>query len=74
MKVVDMFGAGLPVLAIDFPTIKELVKDGTNGHIFKDSADLFAKLSMLARSKESLMALRQNAQAEKQHTFSREWQ
>merc|ERR1712196_125421 len=34
MKVVDMFGAGLPVLAVDFGCINELVEDGHNGVIF----------------------------------------
>lgn len=40
MKVVDMFSAGLPVLAIDYPTINELVIDGKNGLLFKNSDDL----------------------------------
>lgn len=46
MKVVDMFNAGLPVLAIDFETIRELVKDGVSGYVFKDSAELCQKLKV----------------------------
>eukprot|EP00092_Neocalanus_flemingeri_P007246 GFUD01007826.1.p1 GENE.GFUD01007826.1~~GFUD01007826.1.p1 ORF type:complete len:445 (-),score=151.04 GFUD01007826.1:63-1397(-) len=41
MKVVDMFGCGLPVAAIQFEALSELVKDGENGRIFKDSEELF---------------------------------
>jgi len=41
MKVVDMFGAGLPTLAIKFKSIHELVTDGITGYIFKDSKELF---------------------------------
>lgn len=38
MKVVDMFGAGIPVLAMAFPALPELVKDNQNGLIFKDES------------------------------------
>ena len=40
MKVVDMFAARLPVMAIEYPTIKELVKDNYNGFLFKDENHL----------------------------------
>lgn len=40
MKVVDMFGCGLPVAAKRFEAIGELVVDGTNGVTFDGSQDL----------------------------------
>lgn len=43
MKVVDMFGAGLPVCAFNFLCLDELVEDGVNGFTFK-TGDELAKL------------------------------
>ena len=47
MKVVDMFGAGLPVAALQFPAIGELVADGVNGVLFRDADGLAAQLRAL---------------------------
>ena len=47
MKVVDMFGAGLPVAALAFPCVGELVVDGANGALFADAASLAAALADL---------------------------
>ncbi|TKY88976.1 hypothetical protein EX895_002217 [Sporisorium graminicola] len=50
MKVVDMLGCGLPVCALDFACLDELVTDRWNGVVFRDAEGL-------ARQWESLLAL-----------------
>ncbi|XP_048763993.2 chitobiosyldiphosphodolichol beta-mannosyltransferase-like [Ostrea edulis] len=47
MKVVDMFGCGIPVCALRFNCISELVKDGQNGLLFQDSQELCQQLKTL---------------------------
>ncbi|EFJ33796.1 hypothetical protein SELMODRAFT_82712 [Selaginella moellendorffii] len=40
MKVVDMFGCGLPVTAVSYSCIDELVKDHQNGLLFSSASEL----------------------------------
>jgi beta-1,4-mannosyltransferase len=42
MKIVDMFGCGLPVLSVHFPAINELVVEKQNGYTFTTSQRLAA--------------------------------
>jgi beta-1,4-mannosyltransferase len=57
MKIVDMFGCGLPVCALDFACLPELVKVGINGQVFRNASELAEHLETLLTSFPSSPAL-----------------
>ena len=59
MKIADMFGAGLPVLALDYgPVLREMVAPGINGRLFGDAATLAGALAALLGDPVALATLR----------------
>ena len=75
MKVVDMFGAGLPIAGWgDFEAWPELVKDGENGRSFSNSQGLQAILMELFGSNGTeLRSLREGAIREGTRRWNDEW-
>jgi beta-1,4-mannosyltransferase len=53
MKILDMFGSSLPVAAVGFSTIDELVQEGKNGCIF-EAKDCDKEVSSTEQSQSSL--------------------
>ena len=78
MKVVDMFGAGLPVVAANFDCISELVKHRENGLVFKSSEELCSQLTELlsdfTTTQDGLHAqLRRSVMESRVHTWTSTW-
>ncbi|XP_068581919.1 chitobiosyldiphosphodolichol beta-mannosyltransferase [Cebidichthys violaceus] len=77
MKVVDMFGCCLPVCAIHFNCLHELVKHEENGLIFRDSQQLAEQLQSLLsefpRSDGRLGAFRRNLQTSRGPNWDDNW-
>lgn len=76
MKVVDMFGAGLPVVGYgDYESWGELVREGVNGRGFVTSVDLTIVLRELFSDEEGkeLQTLRKGAVEEGKRRWDEEW-
>ncbi|XP_048465713.1 chitobiosyldiphosphodolichol beta-mannosyltransferase [Rhincodon typus] len=77
MKVVDMFGCHLPVCAIDFPCLHELVKTEENGLIFKNSHELAVQLKLLftdfQNEKNKLGVFKRNLKESKMVQWDENW-
>ncbi|PCH06251.1 Hypothetical protein PENO1_018130 [Penicillium occitanis (nom. inval.)] len=74
MKVVDMFGAGLPVVGWSrFEAWPELVTEGVNGRGFGSSEELASHLTDLFGNPKKLENLRNGAQKESLRRWDQEW-
>lgn len=77
MKVVDMFGCGLPVCAIHFDCLHELVKHEENGLIFHDSLELAQQLKKLFKgfplSKPLLSSYKENLASFQRTRWDASW-
>ncbi|CAN9505051.1 unnamed protein product [Ophioblennius macclurei] len=77
MKVVDMFGCCLPVCAVNFRCLPELVKHEENGLIFEDAAELAQQLKSLlsefSSSDGRLASFRRNLRSSRGQRWDDNW-
>ncbi|ODV94648.1 hypothetical protein PACTADRAFT_3531 [Pachysolen tannophilus NRRL Y-2460] len=76
MKIVDLFGCGIPVISLTFDSIEELVKDGVNGILVKDFIGMFNALEILLNENngpESLEKIKKGAMLESQERWDETW-
>uniref|UniRef100_X1Z4C9 Chitobiosyldiphosphodolichol beta-mannosyltransferase n=1 Tax=Capitella teleta TaxID=283909 RepID=X1Z4C9_CAPTE len=77
MKVVDMFGCCLPVCAVNFQWLPELVKHEENGLIFKDEMELASQLQVCLKyypnDCQKLTKFRQNLRGFREVGWDASW-
>jgi hypothetical protein len=75
MKVVDLFGVGVPVAAVRYSSIGELVKHRENGVLFdQDEEDLAAVLiELLDPKKHQLKTLKSGAMRGTENMWDDNW-
>jgi len=73
MKIVDLFGCGVPVCAVRFDAVDEVVKDDVNGIIFDTSDDLYQALIQLLSNDDELERLRTGVRDLAWRSWADEW-
>lgn len=77
MKVVDMFGCGVPVLAVGFKCLDELIQHEENGVIFQNEEDLHnnlvSLLSGFPQKQTTLEKMRKNLEVFRKYTWKENW-
>jgi beta-1,4-mannosyltransferase len=73
MKVVDLFGCGVPVLAAGFKCVGELVKDGINGKVFQEEEGLSGLLKHLFSNSTEWEILKNGALEETKERWEENW-
>ncbi|XP_064612847.1 chitobiosyldiphosphodolichol beta-mannosyltransferase-like [Liolophura sinensis] len=77
MKVVDMFGCALPVCALHFECLRELVHHGENGMVFHNSTELAMQMQTLLKGfphkNAQLEAFRENLKVFRRNRWHPNW-
>lgn len=74
MKILDMYGSGIPVIAYNYPVLGELVKYNENGLKFLDRRELHESLIFAMKDPELYKKLKQGALKESQTRWNSSWQ
>ncbi|ODV62580.1 chitobiosyldiphosphodolichol beta-1,4 mannosyltransferase [Ascoidea rubescens DSM 1968] len=74
MKILDMFGTGIPVIALNFKSLSELIKDGENGFaVDLQPMNIFDKLLELFTDDQIYNKIKKGAMLESQKSWNKNW-
>jgi beta-1,4-mannosyltransferase len=73
MKVVDMFGCGVPVLALEFEALPELVEDGINGMRVLDARQIVETLIYLFLQPKNYDMIKKGAMEKSKERWESNW-
>lgn len=73
MKVVDMFGCGVPVIALSFPALPELVQHELNGEVVSTADGIFQSLERLFSDEEYYDKVKFNAVLKSEERWESNW-
>ena len=74
MKILDMFGSGLPVIALNYPVLDELVQHNVNGLKFVDRRELHESLIFAMKDADVYKNLKENITQETQNRWQANWE
>lgn len=74
MKILDMFGSGLPVIAMNYPVLDELVTHEKNGLKFTDRRELHEALVFAMKDPEIYKKLKKGAVEESKSRWEDSWE
>ncbi|CCE61432.1 hypothetical protein TPHA_0A03560 [Tetrapisispora phaffii CBS 4417] len=74
MKILDMNGSGLPVIALNYPVLNELVVHKKNGLKFTDRRELHESLIFAMKDPELLDSLKRNVILEAGKRWNSSWE
>ncbi|ODV70798.1 chitobiosyldiphosphodolichol beta-1,4 mannosyltransferase [Cyberlindnera jadinii NRRL Y-1542] len=73
MKVVDMFGCGVPVLALEFDALPELVDDGINGMRVLDARQIVESFIYLFLQPSNYEVIKKGAMEKSKQRWETNW-
>ncbi|AMD18766.1 HBL136Wp [Eremothecium sinecaudum] len=73
MKILDMFGSGLPVLAMQYPVLKELLQHNVNGWVFKTRQELYETLLIAVKHSKDKARLKDTVISEGKCRWDETW-
>lgn len=74
MKILDMFGSGLPVICMNYPVLDELVQQNVNGLKFADRRELHEALIFAVKDEKVQKQIKEGALQESKSRWEQSWE